>query len=239
MFDLRLTVLVMALSAVAAVAVRADGSAVDKVYHPYVEQLEWELEWRMIQEDENAVTGVERQQIHKFGLGKAVSEFVFVEAYLIGEQSADESFDIEAYEVELLWQMSEQGEFAVDYGLLFEIEKANSLDVWEVSSALLLEKELGRYSATANVVLAYEWGDKIDDEFETALALQGRYRYSPRFEPAMEFFLGEDTSALGPAIMGMERLGLARAVRWELGVVFALNDDTPDYTFRAVLEYEF
>jgi hypothetical protein len=138
-----------------------------------------------------------------------------------------------------LWQMSEQGEFAVDYGLLFEIEKENSLDVWEVSSALLLEKELGRYSATANVVLAYEWGDKIDDEFETALALQGRYRYSPRFEPAMEFFLGEDTSALGPAIMGMERLGLARAVRWELGVVFALNDDTPDYTFRAVLEYEF
>ena len=239
MFDLRLTVLVMALSAVAAVAVRADGSAVDKVYHPYVEQLEWELEWRMIQEDENAVTGVERQQIHKFGLGKAVSEFVFVEAYLIGEQSADESFDIEAYEVELLWQMSEQGEFAVDYGLLFEIEKENSLDVWEVSSALLLEKELGRYSATANVVLAYEWGDKIDDEFETALALQGRYRYSPRFEPALELYLGEDTSALGPAIMGVERLGMAKAVRWELGVVLALNDDTPDYTFRAVLEYEF
>ena len=193
----------------------------------------------MIQEDENAVTGVERQQIHKFGLGKAVSEFVFVEAYLIGEQSADESFDIEAYEVELLWQVSEQGEFAVDYGLLFEIEKENSLDVWEVSSALLLEKELGRYSATANVVLAYEWGDKIDDEFETALALQGRYRYSPRFEPAMELYLGEDTKALGPAMMGTERLGPAKALRWELGVVLGLNDDTPDYTFRAVLEYEF
>ena len=57
--------------------VYADGSAVDKVYHPYVEALEWELEWRMILEDEIPETGEKRRQLHRLGLGKAITETVF------------------------------------------------------------------------------------------------------------------------------------------------------------------
>jgi hypothetical protein len=217
----------------------ADGSAIDKVYHPYVEQLEWEVEWRMIHEDENPLTGEERRQLHRLGLGRAVAEYVFLEAYLIGERSAENSLELEAYEVELLWQLSEQGEYVLDYGLLFELEKEHQEDIWEYATVLLLEKEFGRFSGTANLGLIYEWGDDIQDEWETTLALQGRYRYSPRFEPALEFYAGEDTRALGPVLTGTERLGPMKALRWEAGVVFGLDSDTSDYTLRAVLEYEF
>jgi len=217
----------------------ADGTAIDKVYHPYVEPLEWELEWRMIHEDDNPITGESRRQLHRVGFGRAVSEFVFAEFYLIGEQSSETDFTLEAYEFEILWQMSEQGEYVVDYGILFELEKEDNEDVWEYSTALLLEKEFGRYSATANIGLEYEWGDDIDDELETRLALQARYRYSPRLEPALEFYMGQDTLGIGPALLGAERLGIMKALRWQLGIILGLDDDTPDYTLRAVLEYEF
>ena len=218
---------------------RADGSAIDKVYHPYVEPLEWELEWRMIHEDENPVSGERLRQLHRLGLGKAIAETVFAEVYLIGEQSSESSFELEAYEFEILWQLSEQGEYVVDYGLLFELEKEHHQDIWEYSTALLLEKEWGRISGTANIGLTYEWGDDIKDELESSLALQARYRYSPRFEPAIELYAGQYTRGLGPVVMGVERLGIMKALRWELGVILGVDSKTADYTLRAVLEYEF
>lgn len=221
------------------VAALADGSTIGKVYHPYVEQLEWELEWRMTHENENPVTGDKRRQSHLLGLGHAFSEYWFAEAYLIGERSSEHSLDIRAYELELLWQLSEQGEYFVDYGLMFELEKENSLDVWEYSTVLLLEKEFGRFSATANLGVTYEWGEDIANEWETSLSLQGRYRYSPRFEPAVEFYSAQDTLGVGPVLTGMERVGRLQAIRWEAGVIVGIDGDTADYTVKAVLEYEF
>lgn len=219
--------------------VLADGSVIDKVYHPYVEPLEWELEWRMIHQDEDPVTGEQRAQTHRFGFGKAIAESVFAEVYLIGEQNSDTSFSTEAYEVEILWQLSEQGEFILDWGLLFELERETDDDIWEYSTAVLLEKEFGRFSAAANLGLVYEWGDDIDNEVESFVALQTRYRYSPRFEPALELYLGQDTRGIGPVITGAERLGNMKALRWEAGVILGFDKDTADYTLRAVLEYEF
>ncbi|RLQ22479.1 hypothetical protein DWB85_07615 [Seongchinamella sediminis] len=218
---------------------RADGSVIDKVYHPYVEQLEWELEWRLTHADENPQAGTRGEQLHRLGLGRAVSEFVFVEAYLIGSDRAGDDLDLAAYELEVLWQLSEQGEYALDYGLLFELEKEHQEDVWEYATVLLLEREFGRFSGTANLGVIYEWGEDIADELETSLALQARYRYSPRLEPALELYSGEDTLGMGPVLMGMEKLGPMRALRWEAGVVLGLDSDSADYTLRAVLEYEF
>jgi hypothetical protein len=217
----------------------ADGSSIDKVYHPYVEPLEWELEWRMIQENESPATGQRRRQLHRVGLGKAVAETLFIEAYLIGEQASDTEFKLEAFELEALWQLSEQGEFFVDYGVLFELERDDRDDIWEYSTALLLEKEWGRFSTTANIAVGYEWGSDIDDEWESAVSLQARYRYSPRLEPALEVYLGSETTAMGPVLMGVERLGVQKALRWQLGVIFGMERETPDYTLRAVLEFEF
>lgn len=217
----------------------ADGSAIDKVYHPYVEQLEWELEWRATHAKHDPILGVDRVQQHRVGLGRAVSEYVFVEGYLIGARSADDSFALDAYELELLWQISEQGEYLVDWGLLLELEKAHGQNAWESAAKLLLERDWGRFSGTANLGVIYEWGDHTPDEWETSLSLQARYRNSPRLEPALEFYMGEDSLGAGPVFLGAERLGQMRALKWEAGVIFGLDNDTSDYTVRAVLEYEF
>ncbi len=217
----------------------ADGGVIDKIYHPYVNQLEWELEWRAVQQRDDPGTGEARYETHKLGLGRAVAEYVFAEIYLIGEASADRSLQVQAWEAEVLWQLSEQGEYLLDYGLLLGLEKARVDDIWEYATTLLLERELGRFSATANLGLVYEWGDDIADELETTAALQARYRHSPLLEPALELYLGEDTRALGPVLLGTTRIGERQALRWEAGVVWGLDHTTADYSFRALLEYEF
>ncbi|MCX4186850.1 hypothetical protein [Methylophaga sp. OBS4] len=211
-------------------ALQADGSAIDKIYHPYVQPLEREIEWRMV--------GADGDHKQRLGLGKSLSDRLFVEGYLIAEEQGD-TFRLSAYEIEAKWQLTEQGEYAIDWGLLTELEKAHKENEWELATALLMEKEWGRWVGTANLWLKYEWGDEIKDEIETALGLQTRYRLSPQFEPALELYAGQNTRALGPVVMGDVRFTAGKKLHWETGVLLGLDSKTPGATLRFLAEYEF
>lgn len=208
----------------------ADGGVVDKVYHPYVQPLEREFEWRML--------SVGDGQKYRLGLGQSLTDRLFVEGYLIAKDVGNH-LKLDAYEIEAKWQLTEQGEYAADWGLLFELEKTQHDDTWEASVGLLAEKEWGRWVGTANLNIIYEWGPEIKDELETALASQLRYRYKPYLEPAIEFYSSEKGMALGPVLMGDIRLQAAKKVHWELGSILGLGGEAPDNTWRILLEYEF
>ena len=216
----------------------AGGIVIDKIYHPYVQPLEQELEWRMIYQDEQP-SADDNLWLYQLAYGRSLNDRWFVEAYLVGEKSDEESFGIEAYELEAKWQLTEQGEFWADFGLLFELEKEANEDVWEFATALLVEKEWGKWSGAANVYVIYEWGSDIKNELETRLNLQARYRYSQAFEPAIEFYSGQDTRGLGPAFMGQVKLGNKQRLRWEAGAIFGLDSTSPNRTLRFLLEFEF
>lgn len=209
---------------------KADGSAIDKVYHPYVQPLERELEWRMV--------GADGDHLQRLGLGRSVNDKVFIEGYLIAEQEGD-NFHLQGYELEVKLQLTEQGEYAVDWGLITEIEKAHQENEWEIASGLLMEKQWGRWVGAANFWLEYEWGEDVDTEFETALAIQSRYRFSPKFEPAIEFYAGENTRAIGPVALGDIRFAAGKRLHWETGVLMGLDNNTPDATLRLLAEFEF
>jgi hypothetical protein len=223
---------------VMAAPVYGDGSAIDKVYHPYVQALEREVELRASIEDGSNAQSDERQT-WRLGFGHALGESWFGEAYLIGEERTDEDLDLKGYELEALWQLVEAGEYAVDSGLLFEFEHLDKDEIMEFSLALLLEKAWGRWSATANLAGAYEFGSGVDNEFETAAAMQLRYRHARHLEPALEFYASEDTRGLGPVLLGDIRYGPGRQLHWEAGMIIGVTDETPDRTFRLALEYEF
>lgn len=215
-----------------------DGFAVGRVYHPYVSPLERELEWRAVIRDEAPdAPGV--RQSHRLGYGQSLGSRWFGEIYLTGEQGGGESLSVDAFEAELLRQLTLQGEYWADWGLLLELERERGEDAWEASAGLLVEKEWGRWSTTVNLHLIGEWGGDIDNELENRLALQTRYRYSPALEPALELHSGEDTLAAGPVLLGDARLGGRRNLHWELGVFAGLDQRTPDRSLRATLEYEF
>ncbi len=216
----------------------ADGIVIDKIYHPYVQPLEQELEWRTIYQDEQPSADDDLWR-YQLAYGRSINDRWFLEAYLVGESSANESFGIEAYELEAKWQLTEQGEFWADWGLLFELEKEANEDAWEFATAVLVEKEWGKWSGAANFYVLNEWGSDIKNELETKLNLQARYRYSQAFEPAIEFYSGQNTRALGPAFLGQVKMGNRQRLRWEFGAIFGLDSKSPNRTLRLLLEFEF
>lgn len=230
--------LLLAGCLMASSAIQADGSSVDKIYHPYVYALERELEWRAIYQD-NQPDQQDHRQLHRFAYGQTISERWFGEIYLTGEKTDNSGFTLEGYELEAKWQLTEQGEFWADWGMLFELEKEAHKDIWEYSTGILAEKEWGRWSGTANFLVSREWGSDIKDELESSLGVQGRYRLSPWVEPGIEFYSSDATLALGPVLLGDIKTGVRKKLHWELGFLFGLEKKSANNTLRALIEYEF
>jgi len=236
--SLRKVMFLLLMLAIFPGALLADGPAVDKVYRPYVQPLERELEYRVsvLDDSDSARDGL---QVHRLGLGASINDHLFAEFYAIGENSPADSFQVQAYEVELKWQLTEQGEYAADWGLLFELEKQRNRDAWEFSTAVLAAREFGRWVGIVNLSAIYEAGSDIDDEWESALAAQWRYRYSPRIEPALELYSSESTKGLGPVLLGDISFSPGRRLHWEAGLIAGIDADSPDATWRLLFEYEF
>ncbi len=232
----RHSMLIVAL--IASSAVLADGVSIDKVYDPYVQAQEKEIEYRALfeQDSNNAVDGRQR---HKLGYGQSLSDRFFAELYVIGTDEQRDGFQVEAYEAELKWQLTEQGEFDNDWGLLFEVEKSRKDDIWEASSAVIAVHEWPKWILTGNLAVIYEWGDDIKDEWETAFAGQLRYRNVERFEPAIELYQAQGTQGIGPVLTGLLRPGAGQKFRWEVGAIFGLDSKTADTNWKLSVEYEF
>lgn len=232
----QLPVTFLVLTLVPAGPALTDGIVVDRVYDPYVQPLEKEIEWRSVFVSDDDTDDL---QVHWLGFGKSLSDRWAIELYAIGNKVGGHSLSVDAYEVEAKWQLTEQGEFAFDWGMNFEIERETSDDVWEASASLLVGRDLGRWTAYANVGLLYEWGSGVSDEFETVLRLQTRYRLRESLEPAVELHMGEGTAALGPMLTGLYRLAPGKKLRWDLGLFLGLDNETPDQFVKLNLEYEF
>jgi hypothetical protein len=216
----------------------ADGLVVDKIYHPYVDAMEKEIEVRSVfQDDQPALTN--KAQVHQFSIGTSLSDRLFAEFYLVGGKDRARGFETEALEAELKWQLTEQGEYSADWGLLFEYEDEFRDDIREFSIGLLAEKEFGNFSGAMNFLVIREWGSSIVSEYETALNSQFRYRYSAMFEPGVEMYIGQNTRALGPVVQGNFTTGIRKVLHWEAGVIFGLDSESADVTFRLLTEYEF
>ena len=216
----------------------ADGNSIDKVEHPYIQSQEKEISFSSFyQEDKNKKN--DHVTKHKLSVGRAFSDNWFGEVTISGKKNPNQSFTTSSYELEAKWQITEQGEYSVDYGLLFEYENEHDIDIEEVSVNLLAEKQWGKWIGTANLIGIYEWGNDINDEFETAIATQARYRYKPELEPAIELYSGEKNKGIGPVLTGVKRLAPGKKLFWEFGVIFGVDKDSSDQTYRALLEYEF
>ena len=213
----------------------ADGFPVDKVYHPYVLANERELEWRLTSR-QNDGGNVLAQRL---AYGHSVSEYLTIEGYIVGERDDTGDFGLQAYEIEMRWMLTDQGELWADWGMLFELEKQHKEDTYEFTSGLLFEKEFTQTSLTINALLVYEWGKNIRNEFETELRFKYRYRYLPALQPSIEIYTGEDFIGVGPGFMGVHRYEGQKQLKWELAFIAGLNGDAKDHTLRFALEYEF
>ena len=213
----------------------ADGLVVDKVYHPYVLANEREVEWRLM----SSQTDANNRLGQRVGFGQALSDTFAIEIFLLGHRDNNLDFGLSAYEIEGRWMLTEQGQYWADWGMLFEIEKKHRSNDWEVTTGLLVEKEFGQSSFTANFFIVQEWGDNTESEMETEFRLKYRYRFLPEIQPGFELYSGEDYLGIGPAFMGIHRFDGQKKLKWELGFISEISNSGKDHTLRLALEYEF
>lgn len=209
---------------------------VDKVYHPYVEADTYEIESRLISLLDSELSA--NLSIYRLGFGKDLLDNLFVEFYLIGAQDTSKNIDIEAFEVESLYQFTEQGEYWLDFAMLFEIEKELDSKEWEGNIGFIFEKEFGRWSATLNLQNRYLYEDDQQHDWVSSQAFQIRYRNSQLFEPGFEIYADNQDVFIGPVMLGVVKLERNK-LNWEIGIVTEISHSSNDTILRAVVEYEF
>lgn len=209
-------------------------AGVEKIYDPYVHQGELEVEARGVHQFDDA-----NQHEVKLAVGYGINSFWFLEGYVIAGQETGESAGIKEVELENKFQLTEQGQYWIDVGVLTELEKKLDEDVWEFKAGPLFQKQLKNWVVTANLFLEKQFGsDTAEGDVKFLGSAQLKYRLSSSLEPALEYYADENTHAIGPVLLGKNRWGKT-PVKWELGVLKGLNNNTSDINFRWLLELEF
>ena len=233
---MRLRIFVLALAMLAMHSARA---GIDKVYDPLVELGEVELETRGLYASD-ADPWRDGAAKTKIGIGYGLTSRMFIEGYAELEKPAMGDYEVEAYELEAKFQLTEQGRYFADFGLLTELEKARQANEWEFKVGPLIQKPFGNWMGTVNLLGETKFGADAEHSGDWEFLGRARLKYlsSPRFEPGFEYYTDDETEALGPAAYGRIRLSDSE-IRWEFGWLFGLDSATADNTLRWQMEWEF
>jgi FTR1 family protein len=217
------------------------------VYSPLVEEGEKAIEIRG-HYDFDGSKALDGGQAYKAEFEWAPLSRWLTEVLVKYERAPGESLEATEIASENIFQLTEQGQYWADFGVLaefvysLEAGGANALEI-----ALLGQKDFGRNEVRVNFV--FEQPLESGSDLEMEYRWQYRYRLSERFEPGIEMYGGagewgkvgsfdDHEQQLGPAAYGKFRTADG-AIKYELGLLFGLTDETPDTTLRFLLEYEF
>ncbi|MDH5610991.1 MAG: hypothetical protein OEY66_00855 [Gammaproteobacteria bacterium] len=232
---LKKNLLTLALAATAT-GISSTASAYSLVYSPTVEYGETEVElYAQRISDDNPVIDGTQQYVIEFG--KGVTPNLFLEVKVEIEKKPNQSRETEAVAIEGIYQLTEQGEYSWDVGLLAEVEYSTQQDeLKEIEFGPILATEIGsNMTFTTNLIAEYE---KAEKKIEGSVNAQLKWRLSQSFEPAIEVYADEYSKSMGPVVMGKIKTESAK-FGYQLGWLFGLNDETADNTLKMMVEYEF
>jgi high-affinity iron transporter len=241
---------VAAMAAMLGVSMPRDVPAAPfKVYSPNVVKGENEIEYRGFRDfdDDSSRDGAEK---HKLGVGRGFTDSWFSEIYSIYEKEPGGSYEHEAIEWENRFQLTEQGKYWADFGLLVEYEATRHDNPDELVIAPIIEKAFDRWVGTINLFFEREVGSGREDGTTFAYAARLKYLLHPNFEPAIEAFgepgkfnhwgtfNGQEHWA-GPAVYGAASLGGTRKLVYSAAYLFGETSVSSDARAILRLEYEF
>lgn len=187
------------------------------------------------------------------GVGSGISESWFAEVYLKRERIGNQEATLAEFENK--FQLTETGKYAVDIGLLAELEAPLSgLAPWELRVGPLFEKGYGKLQINGNLFFERAFGraDESGVPFCTNLAYQYQLKY--RWKSVIEFGIqglgevgkwdnwsrrDEQNHRIGPAVFGKIALGHRQAIKYNAAWLFGASAAAPNHTLRTQLEYEF
>ncbi|MBL0319471.1 MAG: hypothetical protein IPP74_09340 [Alphaproteobacteria bacterium] len=217
-----------------------------KVYTPYVEAGELELEYHAQYQFDRKDAELDGAQSHELAIGYGVNHVWATELYGVFEQSGqhDDHLNFTDIEWENRFQLTEPGKYWLDVGFYLAYEKtleSHSPDT--IEAKLLLAKNSGPFQNLANLILEKEVGPHAEN-LEGGLAWSTRYRYKEWFEPGVELFssfgvLDENLSydeqehQFGPTIYG--KIG---HFKYDVGYLFGISNAAPNGELKTNFEYE-
>ncbi len=217
------------------------------VYSPLVEQGEMAIELRG-HYDFDGRSSLDGGQAYKLEFEYAPTSRWLTELLVEYEREPGESLEATEIASENIFQLTEQGQYWADFGLLAEYAYSLEDDGADaIELGLLGQKDFGRNEVRVN--LLFEQALESGADLELGYRWQYRYRLEERFEPGIEMYGGlgdwgafgsfnDHEQQLGPAMYGKFRTANG-AFKYELGLLFGLTDATPDTTMRFMVEYEF
>jgi hypothetical protein len=218
----------------------------DYVYTPIVEQGEKEIDFKFGTEDSDPSLSQAM-----LGLGYGATDWWFTEAYVKYAKTGGDRTEYDAFEWENKFQLTETGKYALDVGLIAEIEiPRNSDEGIELKVGPLFQTEFDKVQLNGNILLEKSFDAAVSAPTIMGYQWQVKYRWHPHFEYGLQGFgeLGEwnsweDTSnqehKLGPAVFGKFAVADHLAIRYNAAWLFGLTRQTPDNTFRMQVELEF
>jgi len=219
-----------------------------KVYSPVVIGHEWELETRgVVDRDSNTSKDHKQKQIYEIGYAPTDRWATAIFAEL--EKPPGGSLKTEAVAWENILQLFEQGEKWIDAGLYGEYEASTRGGPDKIEAKVLLEKPVGNFVHTANLIFEKEIGSGAEDSVELGYAWRTGLRLMPEFEPSIEAF-GEfgpiddfksgsqQKHNIGPVMRGLLGVFGTLHLRYELGYLFGLTDGSANGEIKWLLELE-
>ncbi len=221
-----------------------------RVFQPYAEQGELELENTGVYDfdphkNKNAV-----QEYH-YAVGYGVNSFwhteLEFEAETIPTDDSITKFQATHMEWENIFQLAPKGEYWLDPGayLSYEAPLINK-QVGQFEGKILLEKDFQKISNTLNISFNKEVGGGADPHTDAGMSWSTKYRLSRYFEPGFEYWndfsaiahqidYNQQSHQVGPCFYGH----LNRHINYDIGYLFGISETAPRGEIKWVIEYEF
>jgi len=217
-----------------------------KIYSPQVVKGEAEIEYAGTRTFDSKKAKNDLQE-NQFSVGYGFTDYWKAELYFATfQRGPGQPQDFTANEFENVFQFWPIGKYWLDAGLLASYHFAAKKDAADsVELKLLLQKDVGRFTALINLGGEREVGSNSTPDNDFSSAINVRYRWLPYLEPGIELqsdygtwgdhhsFNAQEHYA-GPILYGR----LIPGLKYELGYFAGISRTAASSAMRAKLEYE-
>ncbi len=219
--------------------------ALDEIYSPNVEQGELAVEYSGSRTFDSH-SDKNNAQEHEAAMEYGVNSRWEVEGSVGYQKEPQGDVQLDHYEAEGRLQFAEQGKNWADTGLLVAFdEAAHHADANNLEIKLLLQKDIGRFTNTANIGFDQAVGKNASGGPDYVFLWSTRYRYSELAQPGFEIqsdlgagqtlqHFGQQQQYVGPALYGR----LFSNLHYETAYLFGVSDASAQSAARILLEYE-